>query len=77
VHLRRNAADHLPRKAVDDCLKELRWLYDRHDLAGGRRDLATWLAKWREKHPKLCDWVEEDIEETFPFHRLPREHEKE
>ena len=33
VHFLRNALDHLPRKAVDDCLKEVRWLYDRRDLA--------------------------------------------
>jgi putative transposase len=26
VHFLRNALDHLPRKAVDDCLQELRWL---------------------------------------------------
>ena len=76
VHFRRNAADHLPRKADDDCLKELRWLYDRHDLAEARRDLAAWLEKWQPKYPKLCDWVEENIEETFTFYRLPREHHK-
>ena len=29
VHFLRNALDHLPRKADDDCLQELRWLYDR------------------------------------------------
>ncbi len=34
VHFLRNALDHLPRKAVDDCLQELRWLYDRRDLHG-------------------------------------------
>jgi len=28
VHFLRNALDHLPRKADDDCLQELRWLYD-------------------------------------------------
>src|SRR6516164_79984 len=27
VHFLRNALDHLPRKADDDCLQELRWLY--------------------------------------------------
>ena len=32
VHFLRNALDHLPRKADDDCLQELRWLYDRRDL---------------------------------------------
>ena len=31
VHFLRNALDHLPRKADDDCLRELRWIYDRRD----------------------------------------------
>jgi transposase-like protein len=33
VHFLRNALDHLSRKAGDDCLQELRWIYDRRDLA--------------------------------------------
>jgi transposase-like protein len=28
------------------------------------------------KYPKLCAWVEENIEETLTFYRLPREHHK-
>ncbi len=76
VHFLRNALDHLPRKADDDCLQELRWMYDRRDLEEARRDLAAWLKKWQERYPKLCDWVEETIEETFSFYRLPRQHHK-
>lgn len=76
VHFLRNAVDHLPRKADDDCLNELRWLYHRQDLEEARRALAAWLTKWHAKYPKLCDWVEENIEETFSFYRLPREHHK-
>ena len=76
VHFLRNALDYLPRKAHDDCLVELRWLYDRRDLEEARRDLAAWLARWQERYPKLCEWVEATIEETFTFYRLPREHHK-
>jgi putative transposase len=36
VHLLRNALDYLPRKADDDCLQELRWLYARRNLAEAR-----------------------------------------
>jgi transposase-like protein len=32
VHFLRNALDYVPRKVDDDCLMELRWLYDRRDL---------------------------------------------
>ena len=76
VHFLRNALDHLPRKLADDCLQELRWIYDRRDLVEVRRDIAAWLAQWQPKHPKLCDWVEENIEETLTYYRLPREHHK-
>ena len=74
VHFLRNALDYLPRKAGDDCLMELRWLYDRRNVEEARRDLAAWLAKWAARYPKLCSWVEENIEETLSFYRLPREH---
>jgi putative transposase len=76
VHFLRNALDHLPRKAVDDCLQELRWLYDRRDLTEAQKDLAQWLERWEPKYPKLCEWVEENIGETFTFYRLPLEHHK-
>jgi putative transposase len=76
VHFLRNALDHLPRKAVDDCLQELRWLYDRRDLAEAQKDLAQWLERWGQKYPKLCEWVEENIGETFTFYHLPLPHHK-
>ena len=60
----RNALDYLPRKGDDDCLQELRWLYDRRNLQEARQDLAAWLSKWGQKYPKLCDWVEDNIDET-------------
>lgn len=76
VHFLRNALDFLPRKADDDCLKELRWMYDRRNLEEAHKDLAAWLTKWQTTYPKLCDWVEENIEETFTFYRLPLQHHK-
>jgi putative transposase len=76
VHFLRNALDYLPRKADDDCLQELRWLYDRRDLQEAQRDLAAWIAKWAGKYPKLVDWVETNIGETLTFYRLPRQHHK-
>ena len=36
----------------------------------------AWLSKWQTKYPKLCEWVEDNIEETFSFYRLPKEHHK-
>jgi putative transposase len=76
VHFLRNALDYLPRKADDDCLQELRWLYDRRNIEEARRDLMAWLQKWQQKYPKLCNWVEENIEETLSFYKLPLQHHK-
>jgi transposase-like protein len=76
VHFLRNALDHLPRKADNECMTELRWIYDRRTIEEAKQDLAAWLKKWGKRYPKLCDWVEENIEETLTFYRLPREHHK-
>ena len=76
VHFLRNALDYLPRKADDDCMQELRWLYDRRNLTEAQRDLAAWLQRWQRKYPKLTDWVEENIGSTLTFYRLPRLHHK-
>jgi putative transposase len=76
VHFLRNALDYVPRKVDDDCLQELRWFYDRRDLGEARRDIAQWLAKWQTKYPRLCDWVEDHIEETLTYYRLPLPHHK-
>ena len=76
VHFLRNAIDHLPRKKDDDCILELRWLYERRNVGEARQDLGAWLSKWQGKYSRLCDWVEENIDETFTFYRLPRQHHK-
>ncbi len=76
VHFLRNALDHLPRKADDECMTELRWIYDRRSIEEAHQDLAAWLKKWEKRYQKLCDWVEANIEETLTFYRLPRQHHK-
>lgn len=76
VHFLRNALDYVPRKVDDDCLQELRWIYDRRDLAEARADLAAWIGKWQGKYHRLVGWVEENVEETLSFYRLPRQHHK-
>jgi putative transposase len=76
VHFLRNALDYLPRKHDDDCLMELRWFYDRRDLEEVRRDVAQWVTKWQGKYPKLVSWVEDNVEETLTYYRLPRAHHK-
>ena len=76
VHFLRNALDHLPRKRDDDCLKELSWLYERRNLKDARADLAAWIERWQGRYAKLVAWVEENIEETLTYYRLPMAHHK-
>ena len=76
VHFLRNCLDHLPRKGDDDCLRELRWIYERRNLGEARNDLAAWITKWESRYAKLVAWVEENIDETLTFYRLPAQHHK-
>jgi transposase-like protein len=76
VHFLRNCLNHLPRKGDDDCLRELRWIYERRNLGEARNDLAAWITKWESRYAKLVAWVEENIEETLTFYRLPAQHHK-
>ena len=34
------------------------------------------MEKWQGEYPKLCDWVEENIAETWSYYRLPVAHHK-
>src|SRR6516165_6701505 len=74
VHFLRNAIDHLPRKRDDDCLQELRWLYDRRQLKEAKADIKAWIEKWQSRYSKLVAWVEDNIEETLTYYRLPLAH---
>ena len=76
VHFLRNALDHFPRKGDGECLTELRWIYDRRSHEEARRDLRAWMEKWQGRYGKFCAWVEENIEQTLSFYRLPVQHHK-
>src|SRR6201993_2021388 len=76
VHFLRNALDYVPRKVNDDCLLELRWMYDRRDLAEVRRDPRGLARQMGRQIPRLTGWVEENTEETLPYSRLPLAHRK-
>jgi putative transposase len=61
VHFLRNALDYLPRKADDDCMQELRWLYDRRNLTEAQRDLAAWLHHKHLKSSNMLERLNEEI----------------
>src|SRR3546814_5838143 len=45
-------------------------------LVTGVQTCALPISRWSAKYPRLTDWAEETIEETFSFYRLPRRHHK-
>ena len=76
VHFLRNVLAYLPKKFDEEVLSELRQLYHRKDLDEATSDLASWLDKWQNKYSSLCEFVEENIEETFTFYDFPATHRK-
>jgi putative transposase len=76
VHFLRNALDHLPRRRDDDCMAELRWLYERRNVKEARADLKAWIERWQGRYPRLVSWAEENIEETLSYFALPFAHHK-
>jgi hypothetical protein len=56
VHLLRNALDHLPRNADDECMTKLPWIYDRRTIEESRQGLAVWLKKWATGTQSYVTW---------------------
>jgi len=71
AHLLRNAPDYLPRRGGDDCLTGLRWIWARRTAAEARQDLKAWIGRWQGRYSRLCQWVEENLEDTLSFCALP------
>lgn len=46
------------------------------EMTDAPKDLKQWLERWGDKYPKLCEWVEDNIGETWMFYRLPLPHHK-
>ena len=76
VHFLRNVLDYLPRKGDNSCLQELRAIYEKTTLKEALNSKEEWVAKWKGKYPKLCNWLEDQIGETLSYYHLPEEHRK-
>ena len=74
VHYLRNAKDYLLRKCNDNCLVELKFIYEQRSIQDAHRELKAWVSKWADIHPKLVAWTEENIFETLTFYRFPPQH---
>lgn len=74
-HLQRNAFAYIPRvKWRAEVAADIRdiWNAPDRDEAGAR--LKKYVLKWREKAPKLADWMEENLPEGLAVFELPEKH---
>lgn len=76
VHFLRNALSYLSKKEDRECLEELRYIYTSKNRSEAKDGLKKWLENWKGKQSRLCDWAEENIEETFSYFQFPTPHQK-
>jgi putative transposase len=74
VHFLRNAVALLPSKIGQDCINELKTIYNCGNINLAHEKLKEWILTWGDKCQNFCDWVEENIEETLTFYALPVEY---
>jgi putative transposase len=74
VHFLRNALDHLPKNTSTTACRSCAGSLTAEISLRAKTDLAAWLSKWSGRYERLNNWVEETIEETFTYYRLPRQH---
>ncbi|MES0169888.1 transposase [Mesorhizobium sp. M0027] len=65
----------MPRKHGDDCLGAALALRPARSCRGQRRSRRMAVQR-SARYPRLTTWVEETIEYTLTFFRLPRQHHK-
>src|SRR5262245_34476363 len=72
VHFLRNALDHLPRKGDEECLQELRWMYDRVEDNIEQTFTYFVLPAVHHKHMKSTNMLERFNEEIKRRTRVVR-----
>lgn len=76
-HLMRNALAHVPRQEMKrEVIDDLRSVFDSADLEAAGAQLARVVAKYQKSAPKLAQWMEENVPESFAVFRLPPSHRK-
>jgi putative transposase len=70
-HLQQNAQGYIPRKAYKREVAEgLRGVFNAIDRSDADRKLSGFVAKWRDKAPKLATWAEENVGEGLTVFEL-------
>jgi putative transposase len=74
-HLMRNALAHVPREEMKrEVMDDLRSVLDSADEHAAGEQLGRIVRKYHQKAPKLAQWMEENVPESFAVFRLPPAH---
>jgi putative transposase len=74
-HLQQNAGSYVPkidmRKPV---ASDIRKVFNAPDIREAERHLGIVIAKYKKSIPKLADWMEDNLHESFSIFSLPENH---
>jgi transposase-like protein len=74
-HLMRNALAHVPREDMKrEVMDDLRSVLDSADEHAAGEQLRRVARKYEKSAPKLAEWMEENVPESFAVFRLPPAH---
>jgi transposase-like protein len=74
-HLMRNALAHVPREEMKpQVMDDLRSILDSADEHAAGEQLGRVVRKYQKSAPKLAEWMEENVPESFAVFRLPPAH---
>jgi putative transposase len=74
-HLMRNALAHVPREEMKaQVMDDLRSVLDSADEHAASEQLGRVVRKYEKSAPKLAQWMEENVPESFAVFRLPPSH---
>ncbi|RUM41091.1 MAG: IS256 family transposase [Desulfocapsa sp.] len=76
-HLSQNAIHHSPNHKIrKEIGGELRAVWNAKNMERAKDELKQLVDKYREKHPKLASWLEENVPESMTVFTLPENHRK-
>jgi len=74
-HLMYNALAHVPRQDMKtEVMDDLRSVLDSANEQAANEQLGRVVRKYQKTAPKLAQWMEENVPESFPVFRLPPTH---
>jgi len=75
VHLQRNATAYVPRAEMrQEVARDLRTVFDSQDLTEAKERLPKIVQKYRKNAPRLAEWLEESVPQSFAVFQLPFAH---